>query len=264
MIEEQLYEQIEAYLEGKMSRDELESFEQRMQQDAILASKVKIHKELSLAIPEVEEIDQLKGKLKHIINQSKEQENVPPKNNKYSSSILIALVLLLATAIGLYYYFNQEVTEPQQLYQAYVDFPSQVYEPDEVRSTDATNSESEQTLDSLWRLANRHYEGKQIDELVAVLQQITIVEQTLYQSNTSQFYYVQGLASLKQNQPLQAIQSFDQVQINFTEDALWKKAMALLLLDEGQEEAKLILNNIRASASHPKRNEARKVLNQMN
>lgn len=65
---EELYEEIEAYLEGNLSRPELVAFESRMEQDPELKQQVSLHQRIAAAVADQEEI-QLENTLQEVVEQ---------------------------------------------------------------------------------------------------------------------------------------------------------------------------------------------------
>lgn len=72
--EEQLYEQIDAYLNGTLSTEEQQSFEQEMQADVALSKEVAAHKELAEMMTVIE-LDELMNYSKELMVEANQAED---------------------------------------------------------------------------------------------------------------------------------------------------------------------------------------------
>ncbi|MEM6699858.1 MAG: hypothetical protein AAF599_15755, partial [Bacteroidota bacterium] len=193
------------------------------------------------------------------------QENQPRvrRLNKHPLRQFLALAasIVLVGTIGFLIYQNTFASNsPSVLYQVYAELPVTLSEEVLLRSDDtSTVSTLEEVLAEEFFPA---YEQGQFDFALQALNRAAIKYPKVIQDHLSTFHFFEGISALQLEQYIEAIESFEKVQLgDYTEQALWFKTLALLKTEGFSTSAKLAFQTI-AETPNPKQEEARKILAQ--
>ena len=129
---EELYEQIEAYLAGRMPDQEKIEFESLMGEDPELAREVRLHDDLARGL-NVPDVEQLRATMRKVISKQGEQPMIP-FIRRYHRHLIAACIILILGVIAIVQ-FTYKPT-PQQLFAQYFE----PY-PDVLTSRDDTDIE---------------------------------------------------------------------------------------------------------------------------
>lgn len=264
MGNEELYDRIEAYLSDQMTPEEAEAFRKEVTANPDLAAELALHQSVAEAVDESEEIDDLNHKISAILQKRKSKSLAVASKRRFilrfPLRIAAAITFLVIAGVAAYYYWNSGGNNPQALYAQFVDYPSSIYEEQNLRAEDAPNLESTLVqLDSLWQKADQFYKEGKNEAALRVLQQVEALEVQRLPQASSRLYYYRGILQAKSEQFLGALSSFEQVKTSYTEDAKWKSALILLRLDGRRAEAMLLIREI-STSSTPRKADALRLL----
>jgi len=267
MGNEELYDRIEAYLSEQMTPEDAEAFQKEIAKNPDLAAELALHQNVAEAVGEEEEIEDLDHKISLILEKGKSNNSKVTKQNQFKFHpylrIAAAIVLLIIASVVAYFYWSTNRNSPHVLYAKFVDYPSSIYEAQNLRSEDTPVVQPEIVqLDALWQKADEWYQKGEYQEALIVLQQVKPLEVQVFQENSSHFYYYQGILQAKTKEYPAALVSFEQVEINYTEDAKWKRALILLRLGDRREEALSMIREI-SSSSTPRQADAMRLLERL-
>ncbi|MEL6866338.1 MAG: hypothetical protein AAFP19_18060 [Bacteroidota bacterium] len=222
-IDEQLYDQIEQYLDRKMSKETHQSFEERLQNDPELAAEVQLHRDLGMAIQQEEADLAFRKNLRTIRNNRKASLRPLPRRRWMRIASAAAAVLVLLVALS---YLFQSPTNPSQVADRYLDLPP------------ISLTEKSANTESTLLKAEQFYKEQNFSAAAPLFRQ--------YLENNPVSYDVQlyaGLAYLKSEQYPQALAAFDVIlnsdALNRSE-AQWYKALCLLKMDQLSAAQKLL------------------------
>ncbi|MEO6682795.1 MAG: tetratricopeptide repeat protein [Ginsengibacter sp.] len=210
------FQEIEQYILNKMSREQLQSFTQRLNSDGELRNKVHYMKLLLTGIQE----DQLARDLnKFHDNMQSPPKNISPKENGVNLKfLLIAASVIFLVTISIFLFLNN----PQQEEKLYSEF----YKPDSGLISSMSSSEH-------YSFDRAMIDYKTEDYKAAI--QIWDTLYTIKPGNDTLQYFL-GSAYLALNQYENAITYFEKVisQENsyFVEDANWYLGLALLKINK--------------------------------
>ena len=265
MDEQAKYEWIESYLANTLSEEKRLRFEQEMRQDADLEAEVLLHRGISSAVNEQDEIQQLRNSVKQIIVREKGNLQKPPKRLTLSPLRLVAAVLvLIISSVVVFWYINQ-TPDAARLARKHIDYPASLYEPGTIRATDtgASLNPDEEKLDSLWRVIDAFYQSKNYLGALTALEGLEIMVKEKEEENSGAFYYVKGILLALDGQEQEAIITLEKVESDYVNEANWKRAMLLLSLPAERAKALALLRQI-AQAKVPRSQEAKVILEQLN
>lgn len=270
MKQEYDYDEIEAFLQGKLDEGTSKAIEQKTRQEDAFASEIAIHKDIFDTFKDQEAID-FKNKLNKL-RQGLDAQRIEaltakikplqPKQRTRSFRQLLSLaasVLILVVA-GVAIYLSQSNASPSALYGKYADLPNNL--GDGIRGEEDLSS-LETQLNETWKNANESYEQGDYEAALNSLEQIPSIDPNFDIQSRGGYYYHLGLIYLKSEQPRQAIEAFEQVQgSSFDSDAQWYKALSLLLTENDVEQAKAEFQEL-ISDNHPKSDAAAAILKQL-
>jgi tetratricopeptide (TPR) repeat protein len=251
-----------------MSEAERSAFEKDLEKDVELAREVRLHREIAEAVLETDIVD-LSGELRSIARKSAAEMQGAPRAlfSRRWAALAAALALLLAAGWRVFR-SSQAPPDPAALFAAYVDLPDVLERPILIRSTEEALAAPKSTPDEESGLENwlelaAAYEAGQYEAALLALERFRTLDPDFDRTYANTYHYYLGLLRLRLAQPEAAAQSFAQVNAgDYAEDAAWKRAMALLLVDGRLEEAKAALRRIQ-DAVHPRKEDARRVLERL-
>lgn len=266
-MEEQLQQQIEAYLANQLSLKEKTAFEAKMAADETLAADVKLYQQMDDLLGETDVMD-FSATLTEVMTTPTTAESTPEaiiKSMPTKSSITrrwlsLAAGFALVAVLGTVIYTNLAQPSANDLYSANMEFPASLGGGGTLRSTD------EQTLDPSklgqitrsWQQANEAYQQEQYDLALQNLVTIENIDPNFETENRGDYFFKKGLVQLKTGQIKAAIISFEAVNTgSYVSNAEWKRALALLKVDTNK--AKTALETI-VNKNHPEQAAAIKIL----
>lgn len=256
------YKKIEDYIAGSMSKEERDAFEVELSKDETLKAEVSLHRKVASAVNELydEDTQVFKADLKKIVQDN--QPRIRRLNRRTTRQFLaLAASIVLVGMIGFLIYQNMFATNnPNELYQAYAELPTTLSQETFLRSDEAsTVSTLEEVLGEEFYPA---YEQKQFTLALQTLDRAATKYPTVIQDNLSTFHFFKGISNLQLEQYATAIEALDKVQIgDYTEQALWFKALALLKTEGFSTSSKLAFQAV-AETLNPKQQEALKILSE--
>lgn len=259
MDEAKKYERIERYLAGELPPPERQAFETLLAEDPQLREEVVLHRELAEAARE-SDVAEFESALDDAM-----------RNGRGISSRRRWLLILLATLLLFFLLWlagrllNERSAAPAatQIYADYVNLPDELPENILLRSGQAAPPSIEAPLRQNWSAVNEAYRKGNYEQALTLLENLPSLDPDFVEENPGTYHYYRGLLQLRLKRPAAAADSFTRVQSgNYAEDAAWKRAMALLLVEERQEEAREILRRI-GNTLHPRREEALEVLEKL-
>lgn len=252
-MENNLYNQIDEYLEGSLSPEALQEFESQLKKDTKLQQEVKLHQDLALAMSESDVIE-LEEMLSEIVAQ---KESQTPKNAKVISlgqRLAIAASFLVMLFAG-YFLVNVDGTNHDSLYTAYVEQPLKISISEANRSTEKANASIEklnQDLNTLY--ANKDYQSAlaRLDEFQAS----TLIERS------AENYYA-GIFHMQAGAFAEARSQFQKVKYEkYIEDAQWNATLCLLKIEGQEDQLQTELKQL-IQSDHYKKDKAKEILDQL-
>lgn len=269
MSEAQRYERIESYLSGQMPPEEAAAFRREMEADPGLEAEVALHRGIAEAVIEEEDVQDLEGKIGAILEKGRGEAAGLAARRRFLSRPLLRVAasaaLLIVAALAAYFYLSRADDSPEALFAEYVSYPESIYEASTVRSAEGQTPEraaQASRLDSLWKAADALYRQGRYQEALGVLDKTGRPENGPLSGNASRLYYYRGILQARAGQFAGAVSSFEQVAVEYNEDADWKRALALLRLEGRREEAVALLREI-SDSDTPQKDRARVLLERL-
>lgn len=246
---------IEDYLDGKLSNKELKEFEKTLQDDAQLAKKVKVTKEVNQTIAQETQLKAFKAQLNQLNENYFSAENAiqepttivkPLRSNNLRRSLIAASVLVLAVSAFFAWSVLNSSMSSAELFATH-------YEPYGIgqRGNNANGSELEQQ-------ATLAYNNNDFEKAIPLFEEITQSD-----DNNEKNILRLGSAYLSTNQPQKAIDTFQKIISNpqsaLMQTAQWYQALAYIQLEQ-TEEAKNILNKLANAGNRTYPSKAKKLL----
>ncbi len=219
--------QVDRYVNGSMSAEEVDVFEQRMRENVALAEEVHLHRDVLAGMNHYFNLD-LKKKLQE------EEERLKKKPINFYKWVGIAASIILVAVVAYFLLFTGQ-TNPQQLYAQYYQPYPNIVNPTQ-RSDNSTENQG-----------LRAYEAGKYDEALQVFnRQMAEGEEEAYQ-----LFYA-GIASLHTGNEDDAVSYFQEVidwqDPTFTNPAQWYLALTHLKTGETQAAVR-IFEEIKASGN---------------
>ncbi len=210
----EIFEKIEAYLNKRLSQEDLTAFEKEMQANPELQAEVAKHQSLHEVLRDKDTLE-FKEKLINIHQEIKNEKNSSTKSG-LSNYIKIAATLVVLIGLGtLLWNIIGNNTQMQDLYEAY-------YEPFPIE--DITRGETTNELQDILTL----YSKGVYDEVIGKLEKLTIT------SNQEQLHLYLGNSYLNMDQVKKAISQFENIPKNsrLYEVSQWYVSLGYVRLDE--------------------------------
>ena len=269
MNEAQRYERIESYLSGQMPPEEAAAFRREMETDPGLEAEVALHRGIAEAVAEEEDVQNLEGKIGAILEKGRGEAAGLAARRRFLSRPLLRVAasaaLLIVAALAAYFYLSRADDSPEALFAEHVSYPESIYEASTVRSAEGQTPEraaQAARLDSLWKAADALYRQGRYQEALGVLDETGRPENGPLSGNASRLHYYRGILQARAGQFAGAVSSFEQVAVEYNEDADWKRALALLRLEGRREEAVALLRGI-SDSDTPQKDRARELLERL-
>ncbi len=158
---------------------------------------------------------------------------------------------------------KKETATNQSLFNKHIQLPNELASATITRGTSAESSALAQQISTLWDQANAAYTAENYTQAVDVLKQIENLDAAFETQSESSFYHALGSAQLKQGNAEAAQRSFAKVTSGeLSEDAVWKRALSLLAIDEQTDNATAAMQSI-ANSSHAKSTLAQNIMSEM-
>ena len=224
---------IQPFLDGELSRKELDWISKELESNAVLAEDIKLYREVDQAIKEQDVLD-LRNQLDVIHNSLGDKVREPKYVPRYKKALSYAAIASLAIliSVGIVYKINMRKLSNEQIFEKY-------YEPYEVTmvyrsaETDARKLLSE---------AMQKYEAEEYEAAIGLFQQILEKEP----GNMETELY-SGISSMEIERYSEANNSFNRIIEHndnlYVEQAEWSLAFCYLMTNNHQE-SKDIFNQI--------------------
>ncbi|HBF88634.1 MAG TPA: hypothetical protein DDX39_08335 [Bacteroidales bacterium] len=220
MTSEEITILIESYLDGELSEQEKQEFEQKLKTDKELTNELMLHKAIRSAIGDKEYID-LREKLEKIKHEYHEKAKVKKKKKQiaaYSISTLIS-VIIASTFI----FYDKSYTYDELYDKYYEHYDAGTITRGEVKPTK-----------EIYTNALRTYDNGNYTEAITLLEQIT---------DTSAFYpskeYFTALSYMELKNYSEAIKHFEQVQNSkqciYSDNATWYTGLCYLKTNQTEK-----------------------------
>ena len=272
-MEDRIYQNIIAWLDGTLTGDERREFEAEIRSNPELAQEVALTREALQAINEPA-VDAMRNQLRTIM-----QEDLPSIQAKsktvrmfpFRRTILLAASLALL-AVLCWWLFGRQVLAPPQAHQvedkqdllaAYFPAPKHLISEAVFANRRDALPHQASAITAILEQTNQLYTNRQYAAALDRLSTLPSTDPVPQYYDQVSFFTWQGILLLQLNRPSEALQSFDHAEkIRQTETAGWYKIGALLALDR-KDEAKKQLQNILGKPHHPKVTETTALLNQL-
>ncbi|MEO1055113.1 MAG: hypothetical protein AAFX87_31045 [Bacteroidota bacterium] len=229
--DQELYEQIEAYLAGGLDKDSLQSFEERMNTDPELRAEVNWHQQLQQELEDRETLDFQRKlmKVKGELDDESDTSTVglgPGKRMYWSMAAVIALLLVFSI-----FYFSRSSLE-KRLYGEYYD----VYLIENIKRTQGSGKAPPPPINAYIK---EDYNAARVG-LIEMIAQKKDDKLLLYLAN----------CELQLDNPLGAIITLQNVESSseYYDEALWYGALAHLK-SENSSEAVILLEQLQSMTS---------------
>lgn len=228
------FDLFDSYFSGKLSKDEIKAFNQRLQDDPDFNAEFQELKEIkySVRVRARQDAHVLFDKIEERIDSEGTGFNINPKR------LLINLTTILLIVFSVYYAIDV-TSEPstKKLFEEYYKSPNSISQP--------TGNDTDNDISTLNGEAYLAYEMENFSLASRKFRELTRVEKNAYN------YFFQGISNIEDQNYELAIDNFNRV-INGFEDlndeATWYLSMALLANDSEDEAianlAVLALNNL--------------------
>ncbi|MBL7112877.1 MAG: tetratricopeptide repeat protein [Bacteroidales bacterium] len=213
---------IQPFLDGELSREELDWINKELENNAVLAEDIKLYREVDNAIRDEDVLD-LRDQLNIIHNNLGDEVSNPKKPVRYRKAISYAAIASVAIliSVGVMYKLQTRKLSNQEIYEKY-------YEPYEVTMV-YRSAESSST--ALLQEARQMYEAGLYTDAIALYEEVLMkdpedMESTLYS----------GISYLETDQYVEADKSFntilDQNDNLFIEQAEWCLGFCYLMTND--------------------------------
>ena len=252
MSDEKLYEKIEAYLSGNMSNEALKAFEEELEKDEQLAAEVALHRGMSNAILEEEEIDGLKEQINAVFEADRKTEvlvkQLKPRSFKYLR-LVAAIAILIVFGFIIYNSINTSYTPNlEALFLEELDLPKAIPTTEIIRSINENKPKEDsiqREIQNLWTATNQNYQERDYENALGRLDQLASIETEYFDSISSSLFYFRGIVQLQREAYTEAVIDLENVRLDYIEEAKWKRALILLTKLDRKEEAVLLLEEIK-------------------
>lgn len=249
-MNEDLLEKIEQYLAGTLPKDEISAFEAEIQADPKLAAAFREQYLGMMAVQQAGDLD-LKAQLYQRGRQQFDGGKVIKPNFWNRPTVWLAIAAALAVLITFAIVLNnQEAPALPDLYAQ--------YEADMEDALSQSRAPAEKK-DSLWEEVNLSFQKQDIDGKLKSLD--TYIDAGTNEGKKGEAFLFKGIILLKLKNTEEAIKAFEQVPDEhlYSRDAAWYTALAFMQAND-LEGTKTALAPIAKSNAHPKREEAREIL----
>ncbi len=248
-----LHQQIDDFFAGRLSGEELASFEKNLKEDTDFASKVKMHKLIIRGIREFEEDNVLK-----LIMQTAdaELENISPPQISDRKLYLYSAAAIAIILTGIYFLFIFE-SQSQKLFKKYFTlYPNQISLSRSIEIPEEFSHFSEKEYEMILN-AMRYYDKGDYNKTCNILENLT-----LSTSKDPKVLFYLAISQMEEGKINMAIQNLkylsEQPKHDFQPDAKWY--LALAYLHEGQNnDASIILKQL-STARNEYTNKAEELL----
>jgi hypothetical protein len=273
-MEDRIYQNIIAYLDGTLTEADRQAFEAEMRRNSELAQEVSLTREVLHAIHEPK-VQELRSQLNSIM---KEELRVTAPDHKTVPLFPIRRLLSVAAVFALLTVFffwltDRQKTEPSlqqengqgnNLYASYFPPPNQLIPEDAFtaqRNTTSQNTgQTETAVRNLRETINRLYDEKNYEAALSALNKLPSLDKSLQFYDPADFFTWQGILLLQLDRSSEALSSFESSEkYRQTEAGSWY-TVAALLAQNRKDKAKYLLKGIAANSRDPHANQARELL----
>lgn len=224
---------IQPFLDGELSRKELDWISKELESNAVLAEDIKLYREVDQAIKEQDVMD-LRKQLDVIHDSLDKKVREPKYIPRYKKALSYAAIASLAVliSVGIVYKISVRKLTNEQIFEKY-------YEPYEVTMVYRSGETDDHKLLSE---AMQKYEAKEYEDAISLFQLILAKEP----GNMETELY-SGISNLEIERYSEANNSFNKIIEHndnlYVEQAEWSLAFCYLMTDN-QQEAKDLLTQI--------------------
>lgn len=221
MSEEEKSNLIEAYLSGKLSKEEILLVQQLQQKDPQFRAELK-DQQLAWEALGPSRLNAFRTLVGEVIAEH-------PREEKYIRKKLVpGRVLAIAAGIAglllaLWWLLPSTSTSGQQLFATYFTPPptSTVFRGEMESSATGALEDAQNRIDSLYRSQNYSQ----------ALDQLSVLGQQFPESRSSDYFFLKGILYLCNDQAASALMAFEQISVGFPTEKKWYTGLALLKLD---------------------------------
>jgi tetratricopeptide (TPR) repeat protein len=230
---------IQPFLDGELSREELDWINKELENNAVLAEDIKLYREVDNAIREDDVLD-LREQLNNIHNDLGDEVRSPKKPLRYRKAISYAAIASVAIliSVGVMYKIQNRKLSNQEIFEKY-------YEPYEVTMV----YRSGETSSVLLQQAAQLYEAGMYHDALEIYEQVLVkdpndMESTLYS----------GISYLETDQYVKADKSFNTILEHndnlFIEQAEWCLGFCYLMTEDVTHARKQFYNIAVSNSSY--------------
>ena len=216
---------IQPFLDGELSREELDWISKELKSNAVLADDIKLYREIDSAIRE-QDVMELRNQLEVIHNSMDDSTRNPKRVPRYRRTISYAAIASLAIliSVGVLYKIQNRKLSNMEIYEKY-------YEPYDVTMVYRSAGDN---ADMLYQQARMKYEAGQYSEAIILFEKLLATDPadmatTLYS----------GISYLEVEQYNKADRSFSEIIAHndnlFIEQAEWYLGFCYLMTDETEK-----------------------------
>ena len=244
---EELYEQIEQYLEGHLDAEALESFEKRLKEDVSLKEEVAKHRLVHGAMEKSKKLvfwQKIQTIGDEVVTEYKEEQARHMKTRRLRPYLAYAAVMTLLIC-GAWLFWNTTSSASDILFESYFEpFPT----------VDITRGGQEKRLEkSIHAYRNQNYEK--------VVQELPIYVKQHPEKTALSLYLVSSYLALGQGQKAIEVLGTPAAGVPNYEHQLWYLALAYLQKSDNQNTKKVLKRIIAYKGTHEK--QAKELLDQL-
>ncbi len=245
MTNEEKTAALEAFLRGEMSDTEAVQFQQLLQNDPQLQAELALHRELEEALGP-SPLNALRDEAAAVLHNRR-----PPTSRRRRRLLygLLAILVVLGLLVAWFALRPEERPTNSQLFARYFQPPTELSHPGQLRDGAATRN---LRVDSLYVVKN----------YAAALIELEEQGHALGFQPSSSYYYQLGVLYLANKQAGPALRNLDRIEIGYTNEKQWYRALAFLLSGIADDKAQAELQEIARSDS-PFKQDAAELLKKM-
>ena len=219
---------IQPFLDGELSREELDWISKELESNAVLADDIKLYREVDSAIRE-QDVMGLRNQLEIIHNSMDDSTKSPKRVPRYRKTISYAAIASLAIliSVGILYKIQTRKLSNVDIYEKY-------YEPYDVTMVYRSAGEN---ADRLYQEARLKYEAAQFQEAIILFEKVLESDP----GNMATTLY-SGISYLEVDQYNKADRSFSKIIAHddnlFIEQAEWYLGFCYLMTNETEKARK--------------------------
>lgn len=261
---EELYDEIEDYLDEKLKGKSLERFEKKLANNEDLKNEIQLHRNLKNVFSS-EDIRQLKKDINSVIVKNK-KEYPDKKLLGYKKTIYnysIAATVLFLIICGLVIFHHLKDNRLSEIVRQNIEYPAELIDShglEKIKGSSSFAPDKHNEILEYWQEANQLYKNKQYEQARDRLNKVPAIDNSFPLFPEETYYYSLGVLHLKNNETIKAYLNFIKVKKGiYYNEAIWLQAMCLLSIDGKEEDAVKLLTEL-SNSNHPKKGTAINIL----